>query len=388
MHPWLRSACAALALVLGAPAASAQTPAQKAEQLNDEGKVLFGDKRYTEASRRFRQAIVLSPDGRFYFNLCFTFYFMERYAEALEQCRLVTPTGAEPRLIEKTDQLIAELEKRVPPEPRPGPGPGPDPGAGHTDPPVGPDPGHDPHGDPGGHGGPVGPADPGLAAPGGPGAPPAHGGAGDFGEPGPPDPFAAASDPHAYRWSVGGEIGPVSNLSIGRQNGNQNFGGSGVNLRLFANFLMGESSRFGFQTYLGLTNFEAGDANFIGNDLQILDLGGAVFLHRRLSGRLYWTPLVGAHLAFLQVDEFNQDSFVTLGLRGEVSLAYLLGERGQHALTFTPGLNVYFPANTASSDFSPTVFGLDEPGSALSLSVGYTARFSTPFGAGPLISLE
>jgi hypothetical protein len=330
--------------------------------LNEDGKRLFGEQKYLEASRKFRDAIVLSPEGRFYFNLCFTLNFLERYREALDQCQAVHAAGGDARLIEKTDQLIVELEKRVPPpEPDPigGGEPGFDPGGG-----VDPEPGPGP-------GGPPPPA----------GGPP---------PPGPANPFlhrSAIENP--YRWSLGGEIGGLANLGVGRVTAGENYSDGGFHLRLFANFIVNEPQQLGLQAYVGFSNLEESRLNFLGERLSIFDIGGAVFIHRRLAPAVYLTPLVGAHISAQQpAQSFGEEAFVSAGFRGELSLAYVFGEQGQHAVSLSPALNLYLPASGANSGFDPSDFGLDKGSATVTVAVGYTARFSTPFGSSPLISLE
>src|SRR5690349_25058610 len=114
MSHWLRPrlACAALLCSLLCPAlASAQTPRDRAEELNAEGKKLFKDQDYEEAAKKFKQAIVFFPDARYYFNLCFALNILERYKEALEQCRLVEQHNPPPDLQQKSADLLVELEK-------------------------------------------------------------------------------------------------------------------------------------------------------------------------------------------------------------------------------------------------------------------------------------
>src|SRR5688572_9067782 len=110
-------AAAGVTAVLGAfvtPVAAQNTPAEKADQINDEGKKLFAEEKYEPAAKKFEQAIVLSPQGRFYFNHCFTLYFLERYPEALAQCKAVESNSADAGLRDKTNKLIGEIEKRMP----------------------------------------------------------------------------------------------------------------------------------------------------------------------------------------------------------------------------------------------------------------------------------
>ncbi len=119
-------------------------------------------------------------------------------------------------------------------------------------------------------------------------------------------------------------------------------------------------------------------------------MGGAIFQHRTIRDNIYWTWLGGAHLAFMNIGDVESDSLVTFGFRGELSLSYLLGSQLQHEIKFTPvGLDVYLPAASESgADGLAELFSLDQPGATWSITIGYTARFSSDFGTKPLFTLE
>ena len=97
----------ALSLALSGAAQAQTDPAKRADQLNEEGKQLFGKNDFAGAAQKFRQAILFSPEGRFYFNLCFVLDKMGKYREALTACEAVAPNGASNPLKEKTDKVIA-----------------------------------------------------------------------------------------------------------------------------------------------------------------------------------------------------------------------------------------------------------------------------------------
>src|SRR5687768_211791 len=88
----LPTTAAALFLCLVTAVASAQ-PQKQADALNEEGKALLRQKKYAEATDKFRQAIVLLPDGRYYYNLCMALYHEGKLGEALTACRAVGPNG-------------------------------------------------------------------------------------------------------------------------------------------------------------------------------------------------------------------------------------------------------------------------------------------------------
>lgn len=337
----------ALAAALAAAPARAQ-PADRAEALNEEGKQLFGEKRYLEAYKRFRAATELREDPRFVFNVCFTLNFLERYEEAIDACERVEELGPDESLAAKNQQVLEALRQKVPaPEEPPGDG--------------------EPVGEPGGE-------PPFGEGPGGPTEPPPE-----------QDPFALETrePPGSYTWSVGGELTGIGNAGVGDADDYQNGGG----IHAYGNFLLQPERGFGVQGYLNVGTLrpdELGDLR----RLLLVDFGGAVFLQRSLTDSIQWTPLLGAHVSLQQPNPAIDNAAVALGLRAELSLAYLFGSRKEHAVTVTPALNVYSPAGGENGAFDPADYGLDEGGATVTLGVGYQYRFSTPFGTVPLFTLE
>ncbi|HLU65585.1 MAG TPA: hypothetical protein VKZ63_04890, partial [Kofleriaceae bacterium] len=222
---------------------------------------------------------------------------------------------------------------------------------------------------------------------------PAAGGGGGGGAPPPagPDPFItgqAAGPIDSYKWSVGGEIGVLGNLGMGESPaGDRLYGPGGANLRLFANFIINEEQRLGVQGYLGFAGLPPTDENEFDQGLAMADIGGALFMHRPLTGHIYWTPLIGAHLAIQQPQELSQ-GFLAIGARAEVGFSYVFGPQGEHALSINPGLNLYFPAGGEIDGVDPDEYGFDRTRGTFAINAGYTFRFSTPFGSTPLITLE
>ena len=72
------SALALALLVAPSPALAQKSPKQQADDLNTQGKQYFAEKRYEEAYGVFRQAATLSPEARFFFNMCYALNFLER----------------------------------------------------------------------------------------------------------------------------------------------------------------------------------------------------------------------------------------------------------------------------------------------------------------------
>ena len=378
----LSAALATLAVLLAVspgPALAQKSPKQQADELNSEGKQYFAEKRYEEAYGVFRQAATLSPEARFFFNMCYALNFLERYQDAIQACEQVPAAeGADATLKEKTDRALASLREKLAAQQSAGDGGG---GAGGTT-------AVDPNGGGATGGGAVtsgGPAT-GPAPAGGGGAPPATG----------EDPFVAtesAAPVDSYQWSVGGDIGFLGNVNASEDEfGNPLYGEGGANLRLFANFIIHQGTRLGVQGYLGFGALPPSDDNFDNESLGMFDLGGALFTHRPLTGHLYWTPLVGLSLAVRQPQELTQ-GFISLGSRAEVGLSYVFGPGGEHAFSVTPGFNIYFPTSgEQETDLGDprdaSYYGFDETRALFALNFGYTYRFSTPFGSTPLITLE
>jgi hypothetical protein len=385
--------------LLGSPLpAAAQSAAERAAQVNAEGKKLWKEKKdVAGAVEKFRQATMLSPEGRYYFNLCYALHQLGHYREALTACRAVETNGADPDVLEKAAIVIEDLEKRVPPDegtgdPGPGEGTGdPGPGEGTGDPGPG-----EGTGDPGPG---EGTGDPGTGE--GTGDPGTGEGTGDpgygqgTGEPGynqgypegqgpgyPPAPLPgleqAAPPTDEYSWSLGADLGFAA-ASVGRADF---YGGTAATLKLNASFMVLPQRDIGIQGYVGVTSIAAGTmADATG--LSIVDLGGAAFMHLRRE-RFYITPLVGAQISVMQPDSGLEDFPATLGLRGELAFSWILGMTRKHVLSVTPGLNLY----AAAEQPDVAVYGLDEPSLTVGVTVGYTLRFMEPFGTGPLIILE
>ncbi len=365
---------AALCLAAASPALAQPSPKQQADELNNQGKQFFAEKRYDEAYGKFREAATLSPEARFFFNMCYALNFLERYQDAIQACEQVPAAdGADASLKEKTDRALASLrEKQAAQQQAQGGG------------------ASEGGGTPVNSGGGT-PVNSGGGATSGPppagGAQPASGGG--------PDPFVSqsAAPVDSYKWSIGGELGVLGNLGAAKDEfGNDLYGPSGFNLRGYVNFIVSESARLGLQAYFDIGALPPSDDNFDDESLGLFDLGGAIFLHRPLVGHLYWTPLVGLSLAVRQPQELSQ-GFISLGSRAEVGFSYVFGSGGEHAFSVTPGFDIYFPSSgEQETDFGDprpaSYYGFDETRSLFALNVGYTYRFSTPFGSTPLITLE
>lgn len=105
-------------VLLGVPGSAAAQPAgdkaAQAEALNAEGKERMRVLDLDAAAEKFRKAIALSPDPRFYFNLCFTLEKLDRLREARAACQVVDKdSNADPKLREKSRTLLAQIDQRL-----------------------------------------------------------------------------------------------------------------------------------------------------------------------------------------------------------------------------------------------------------------------------------
>jgi hypothetical protein len=112
---WMRPALVALVLLLLCPTAGADDD-DRAEALNGQGKERIRQLDLEGAAEFFRQAIDLSPDPRFYFNLCYTLEKSGKLVEAREACDAVAGTG-DARLESKAAQLSSKIDERLGPRP-------------------------------------------------------------------------------------------------------------------------------------------------------------------------------------------------------------------------------------------------------------------------------
>jgi len=367
---------AALLVVLFAGNALADKSAEdRAEELNDQGKSLFAEQKFEEALGKFRQALVLSAQGKYYFNVCFTLSQLQRYQEAITACEAVSSAGADDKLQSKADALLGNLRAQVQQQSGTGGGVS-DGGTGSGD-------GGGDSGTAGGDGGTAGTG-------GGDGQGGSTTGAGPGGGVAPMPAAmaqAAAAPRHDYQWSLGAQIFGLNNVSIGgTADRGQLFGDGGAQFRVFGDLVLDHQRRLGAQAYLAYSLLPQRQFAQVG-DLAIIDLGIAGNWHIPLTQRFYLTPLLGAHLSF-QGPTDSSDVFVAVGGRAEASFDWVLDEGGRHALSAIAGVNVYSRAGGQSDLYDPETLGLDSGGVTAVVGLGYTLRFQTPLGQFPIITLE
>ncbi|MFH0900214.1 MAG: hypothetical protein V2A73_06265 [Pseudomonadota bacterium] len=376
----LARAVLVLAFLLACPVGAqpkATEPDPRAEALNEEGKEFFRGKDYAAAAARFREAAELSPDARYYFNLCVALEKLEDLEGALQACDTVYTLRPSDDLKAKTGQRAASIRQLKRQEQ-------PQAGTGET------------------------------ASGGKPEAsvsrPPDQTGRHDEDEPRPqavadangtgdatgdgeqdadtrgrprvrhhrrPQPrstttvTASAEPDMSYRWSLGGSIGPAgTNI-----NGEAKSAGS---LRLHGSLLLSQERNLGIQLYLGSTTTDAAGG---GEVFMITDVGGAAFWHRRLRGRFVFTPLLGLHVTTILTENANDEYFPTVGLRLDALFSYVVG---RHEFWAGPSLSLYAAAGKSMPNayHEAAEYGLDEGGRILSVQFGYSYRFEMPLVSG------
>jgi hypothetical protein len=356
-HPL--GALALSAALVTAAHAQPVTPADAA-RLADEGKGLSAEGKDAEASEKFRQAIVISPEGKFYWYLCVSLSKEGKLGEALNACDAVERNGADEKTVAKqramTQSLRDEMKKR------------------NMDPDKALEEGRkqpEPEATGGGASGEGG----GSSAVAVPAAMP------QYTTQLPPSVYTIQTLPHEYTWSVGLDFFGAG-MTIGDPDAYES---AGAGFRIRGDLLLSKSQRIGAQAYLGATYVTA-KSDFEEDDLTVADFGLAGFKHF-CFGRLCVTPLVGAHFSGISPGDGTDDAMAAVGARLEGTVALALGSRYEHVLSGQLGLNAYSPA-IGDYSLDPEVFGLDEASSSVYLGVGYTYRFNTPLGASPLITFD
>jgi hypothetical protein len=360
--------------------AYAESQAEIAARLNEEGKQLMFAEKYAEASAKFQDAHGRVPEPKYFFNHCTSLTAEGKFGEALTACN-AADKNADAKLKDKIAKLVTKIrqtadEQGVELQPVGG-------GGGPDVPP--PDPNN-----------PGNPTQPDPTNPNTPGnttvtTTPQSG----VGRPVGAALFQAKPPENKYAWSLGVELfgGPGR---IGRQD----FYGKGTaGIRFKGDWLFNPSARMGAQPYVQITHFGRGqDMTSTGAmSLDVFDLGIAGYKH--LCGpraRLCITPLVGVQLAMMspanQTDASTGEqvfNYASAGVRLEAGLSYALGRRYEHVLGIAGGLNAYTKVFSEPMAGDPASFwGLDKGGAAGYLGFGYTYRFNTPFGSAPFVTLE
>jgi hypothetical protein len=342
-------------LLASAGVALADSNADRAAALNEEGKDLMYDEDFAAAADKFSQAVNLSPEGRFYFNLCMANYQLGKFRDAVVACEAAEANTADAALKDKSRKLLGAVKDEAkkqgvsvePPPPDGGGGTNPD-GSGGTNP--------DGSGGTNPDGG------------GGVGAPPQ-------GQP-PASLFVASKPEHAYTWSLGAELagGPVKFADL-----DKSF--SAVGLRGIFDYYIMPKAKIGLQGTLTYASVQ-GEVASVDVKSDIVDFGGAVYRHF-CSGRICATPQVGLNIGVVGVNRDTTDEQqTTIGLRLGGGVGYAFGQRLEHVVGATLGANLFSVGESSDG------FREGTSGRWINFGVGYTYRFNTPLGSSPFVTLE
>ena len=372
MRVWLWSLSAAIALAAGS--AAAQSNAERANELNDEGKDAMKRGDFKLASDRFNQAIVLSREGRFYFNLCVSWFRDGKFGDALGACKAVDSAGADDKLREKTASLTKQIKdemrkqgmdpEKVVTQPEPDPTqpdptkPNPDPTKPNPDPTKPTPPNPNPSMQPNPQNQQFQGARPDAAL------------------------FSQQTPEHHYTWSLGfellggrGKFGQPDEYSMGM-----------YGFRFLGDYLLAPSKKIGFQVTLGLMHTNESSSGFE-RGIDVVDIGIAGYKHF-CKGRTCITPVLGPSLGLMQPADYSgSDAMPSIGVRAEARLGFALGTRYEHLISVSLGFQGYTRAFDSAGLYADEE-GLDAASAVGLLAVGYTYRFNTPLGSSPMWTLE
>lgn len=357
--------------------ALAETQAEIALRLNEEGKQLMFADKPDQAAKKFQEAVARVPEAKYFVNLCAARLQEGKLDDALTACNAVELNGPTPDQKDKAAKIVVRINdeaKKQGLELHGNGGGGGDPGPG---------PAVDPRPDPA-HGGPPNQAPPAAYRP-------------AVGRPLGQSLVMAGTPDNQYTWTLG-----VDFLAGGGQIGQADYYGSAaVGFRVKGDYMIDPRLRMGAQLYLDYAHLGPGNNdNVFADTLDIVDFGLAGYKHLCLGAqsRLCFTPLVGVHLALMspagQMDSAGSQLFNYLGVggRAEVALTYAFGSRFEHVLSISGGANLYSKVlqGPSGSDGGPTIgeVGLDAGGAIGFLALGYTYRFNTPLGSTPFVILE
>ena len=374
------------------------SPSKRADDFNEQGKTLMfkNPPDFPGAADKFRQAIVLSPQGKYYYNLCIALSKQGDLGNALMSCQAVGANGASPELKGKADQLADQIKEQLkkqgvseadvnaaanqgtgnPDNGNPNNG-NPDNGNPNNGNPNNGNPdngnpnnGNPNNGNPNTATPPVG-ANPNLAR--------FHGAP-------PPSLFATTPPSHDYTYTFGAAL-----LGGGGSIGSDNAYGSSVGgLRLVGDLLFAAPQKIGAEGYIDFMNVGKADSPTNIGSMNIVDFGVGLYKHF-CGGRLCFTPMAGAQIVGYAPSNNPNSSqdFASVGLRLQGSIGYAFGSRYEHFVTVALGADFDAkPIGTYDVDPSDPLIGLDKGAAMFMVSLGYQYRFNTPFGQTPFFQLE
>lgn len=353
--------------------AHAQSQAEIAAKLNEEGKELMYADKYAEAAKKFAEAVARVPEAKYFVNLCAARLQEGKLDDALTACHAVELNNPTPEQKTRSDKLITRINEEAqkqglqlhdvggggqhgPDSSRPNPNANPN------------DPNH-------------------------PTYTPA------VGRPLDTNLVVASRPEHRYTWALGLDL-----LCGGGRVGEADFYGSAFcGGRLKTDIMVDPAARIGIEAYVqGVHMTQGRNQMALAENIDVADLGLAGYKHICLGSTpaACFTPLAGVSLALMgpadDTDATGSQLFNYAGIGGRLELAFTwaFGPRYEHALSIMGGANIYTPvlsgpsANDGSGAFTAEERGLNTWGAIGYLSVGYTYRFNTPLGATPLIILE
>lgn len=368
--------------------ASAESQAELAAKLNEEGKELMYASKFAEASGKFREAVARVPEAKYFFNLCTSLFQEGKFSEALTACSAVEKNNPTAELGAKATKLSGRIQDEAKSQ-------------GLTVEPIG------------GGGLPDCQTNPGAAGC----APPPETCQTNPSLPEcqrpqvvqqpPPNPvvgrppsgtgvFAGTkAGDNKYIWTIGGNLFGGGG-TIGRDNV---YGNTAVGFELHGNYLFNPAQRIGAQTYLQYAQFTPNEDGTGGSvNLTSVDFGIGLYKHLcpPSTERLCLTPMIGAQLAlyspeFEQFGNEAQFNYAAVGVRAELGLEYAFGARMEHVLSVKIGANGYssvFSDASADGGLTAEEAFLDQGGGYGYFGIGYTHRFSTPLGSSPFVTLE
>lgn len=374
-----------IAIATGVLALSTPAFAQQAElaaKLNAEGKDLMYDGKLAEASAKFRDAVARVPEPKYFFNLCTSLYQEGKFSDAMTACGGVSKNNPTPDLDAKAKKMMERIETEAKAQNVPLVLTGGGGGDPNTNP--NPDPNGNPNPDPNGN--------PNPNPTGNPNAGPQYQQA--YGRPPAQNLYKGTTSDNKYTWTLGADLFAGGGV-IGKMD---YYGNTNQGIRIKGDYLLSPQQRLGAQGYFQYTHFQEGEDQSFAYDLDIMDLGVALYKDICVGERLCLRPLAGLSLAFMSpANETDLDTgeqlfnYTALGIRAEIGLHYAFGARMEHVLGVAIGANGYsavFSESPSDPMYTAEYVGLDESGGAGYFSIGYMYRFNTPLGSSPFVTLE
>ncbi|HEY4243612.1 MAG TPA: hypothetical protein VGM88_27555 [Kofleriaceae bacterium] len=373
---------------------AAQSQAELASKLNDDGKALMYQKDFAGASAKFREAVARVPEAKYFFNLCMSLYQDGHFDEALTACNAVPNNNASADQKDKADKLVGKIRETAQKQNITLHEGGVGGGGGETN--LPPDPNTPPTTDPNtppnannGNGTPVSHPPDGSPLPDGNGQPAGYRPA--VGRPPEESLYVATRPDNHYTWTLGADFF-FGGGQIGQKDA---YGNVAVGARVHADYMLVPKLRLGASAWGQFTQYSSGKAvENVSHQLEMLDLGVGLYKHFCVRDRVCLTPLLGVQLAFEgpgDMMDSSQDqlfNYLAVGARGELNLSFGLGRRYEHVFSIMAGFNAYTKALQSPATDPAETEGLDKGGVMAYFGLGYTYRFNTPIGATAFVTLE